>query len=119
MKKELKEHKEIEVYRIENNLKQGPYYSEWSWQVKEHITENGCPGPYNDCLEDILDELKNKDIKILYGFTSLEKLRDWFCDEKIENLKSMDYNIVKYNAKKAWEGITRTQCIFIKENESK
>lgn len=107
------------VYRFEKCDGIGPYseHIKWMDQINNHNIREDTPGLIDDNLE--LDYVKlTYDYEcedILFGFLSLNKLRDWFTCFERRRLRALGYNIRKYNAEVAIEGGTKTQCIFVKE----
>lgn len=115
------------VYRIENEIGSGPYVScpFFSWKVTNHSDEKH-PGAINDnfhlyfhdCKEEYWNNRESSPLKnYIFGFDSLEKLNQWFCEKEIENLKKLNYNIQKYEIDYEFvlEGESKKQVIFLKE----
>lgn len=107
------------VYRVQNSYGKGPYTLGLYWTDESHSISTGRPAPKDDELGDELFNLKSKygEHNILFGFTSLEKLKNWFSKNELEKLKNLKFYIEKLISDIVIEGKTETQCIFVKLEE--
>lgn len=88
------------VYRIENKEGEGPYYRTDSsrWCFDPHTAETGRPGPYDDeGLSEYWTDMRLKISKTYqFGFASLHQLCAWFTDAELKRLRSLGFEVVKY-----------------------
>ncbi len=107
----------VQVWRIEDAQKQGPYTSEksssYAWQdsAGKH-SDQYHPSPMTDVPEYnmITSFYLKKDI--LCGFNSYSQLRQWFSLKEIDNLKKLGFTISKYtvSTEYVWHG--KYQSVF-------
>lgn len=103
------------VWRVENCEGVGPYARQGLhhlWQECDHTEDTGRPGPYQDSfdinwLHKILDKKE-----YIFGFKSLEQLRNWFSDKELMNLAELGYEPKQILAKEIHEG--EKQVIFVR-----
>lgn len=118
------------VYRIENEIGNGPYVNcPFSWIVTNHSDKNHPPLTkdnfhlyFHDYKEEYWTNMESSPLKnYIFGFDSLEKLNQWFCEKEIENLKKLNYNIQKYEIDYEFvlEGESKKQVMFLKEKAIK
>ncbi len=117
----IKEEKNLIIYRIENQHSVGPYHYAYSlgehlyefWQDKPHVKQYGCPTPKEDGLLQIVNKLKQKKVNFSFGFNSLEQIKRWFTPRELKVLRNHGFSLKAYKVKKAF--VTSHQVLFIKD----
>lgn len=109
--KNLKKQSKKIFYRIEhatkknknNNIGYGPYVDVFNkkWKSREHWGDRHAAISPKSLFQDIplveANVLKKR--YLIYGFTSMKKLNDWFYDERErEKLKSLGFVIKQYES---------------------
>lgn len=104
-------------FRVENELKNGPYFSpsqdisiidyEKNKKIsfRNHHIDNNHPSPYLDkLLQDVWNNNLDQD-RYIFGFEDLTSLFNWFCEDlDFEYLKDYGYSVVCYEVNNLVKG---------------
>jgi len=108
------------VYRVEHVLsRKGPYtgmnyFDEYKWKKEMHCSATGRSGPIDDSVIGMgLEEFSEKwgRENVLFGFSSIEQLKNWFTNEELAALADMDYKIQTYKTK--YIKASKFQVVFV------
>ncbi len=83
------------VYRVEAPTGYGPYSLWTNWQTVAHDDKSGRPEPYADPVMRKGWHLRGQG-DWRFGFESMEKLRMWFDENELANLRDHSCRVVCY-----------------------
>lgn len=112
----MKKNRKYLIYRVEhkilksseNGFFEGPYRGTHTmdhWAKKDHNGSKRTPRPSQDGLIGFSE-------KMVFGFKSMDQVKDWFSRSELKNLKQLDFvvGVYKVSFKKIKRG--KKQLVF-------
>ena len=99
----------IQVYRIENDLGQGPFRDEIAKLIKKQNSDDFIKykNLYKAITKKYPPQIIGLDSKYVFGFKSIFQLKSWFTNDDLNFLNKYGFKINKYNTNKYYNIMDR------------
>ncbi len=98
-------------YRIEEDNGRGAYYNDRWKRFNDHGDDKHPVVWFQfETFKKFNKEVIKENTRVLFGFESIESLKEWFCEEERISMMLEGFNIVKI--KSSLYEIFEQQCIF-------